>query len=199
MADQFQIDSKAPPSQPSRLVDDLLQLFGEDFDPDSQFLEESWLFGTAAALQNLQRRRRTQAEREQQNRAFREFGSIGAAFFVEQHGRAMEFFLADRAATIASHYDPTWSQQHPQQYETPQADRPCDDAMPLARARLLLEVAPDSTREQVRSAYRRMVTRWHPDRLQLCTDEIRSYATQQMADLNQAYCLICASLQKQAA
>jgi hypothetical protein len=41
MANQFQAHNGTIPSQPSRFVDDILQLFGDDFDPDPLFLEQS--------------------------------------------------------------------------------------------------------------------------------------------------------------
>ncbi len=63
-----------------------------------------------------------------------------------------------------------------------------------ARACVLLDTAPASTREQLRTAYCRMVIRWHPDHLQLASEEVRQYATQQMATINLAYSLLRASL-----
>ena len=63
----------------------------------------------------------------------------------------------------------------------------------------ILGVTLASTREQIRSAYRRRVSQCHPDHLQRATEEVRKLATQQMAELNDAYRLLCAVLPQQAA
>lgn len=201
MAGQSQANSNSTglPTGPSRFAEDIRQIFADD--PDPLFLEESWTFGVPAAVENLHRRRHQHADRERQSRAFRELDSIAVLNFIPAAPVAMESFLADRSAVIASLYDPSW----PQRTAAQAAPEPAfcreisEDAMTVARARLLLEVSPESTGEQVRSAYRRMVSRWHPDRLQLCTEEIREYATQRMADLNDAYRLLRTTLQQQAA
>lgn len=94
-------------SGPSRFADDLQPLFGDD--PDPLFLEESWTMGVPAAVESLHRRRQNCAEREHQSRAFREMESIAALNFVAAEPADLGSFFADRAATIASHYDSSWS------------------------------------------------------------------------------------------
>jgi curved DNA-binding protein CbpA len=42
----------------------------------------------------------------------------------------------------------------------------------------------------VRSAYRRLVSLWHPDRLQQADVELRELATERMAEINEAYHLL---------
>jgi hypothetical protein len=73
------------------------------------------------------------------------------------------------------------------------------DNMTLARARQLLGTSAASTREQIRSAYRRMVSQWHPDRLQHASEAVHERATQQMAAINEAYRLLCPTQQCEAA
>lgn len=79
------------------------------------------------------------------------------------------------------------------------ADPLCDLPMCEARARQLLGVTADSTREQIRSAYRRMVGQWHPDRLQHPSEAACRQATRQMAALNEAYRMLCEALLEEAA
>lgn len=98
-------------TEPSRFTHDLQPLFGDD--PDPLFLEESWTMGVPAAVESLHRRRQNRAERERESRAFRELDSIAALNFVPAEPTDMGSFLADRAATIASHYDSTWSRRAP--------------------------------------------------------------------------------------
>jgi hypothetical protein len=215
--------SASSPRQASQFTVGFQQALGDDFDLDPLFLEESWTLGLPAAKENWERRQRDRADRERQNRAFRELDSFATFNFAEAAGWTTASLLADRAATIASRYDPNWSQpapaaeiiaqpgadQQPGQAEAPKqheaqpfAFKPCEaPSVPMTKARacILLEVDLGTTREQLRSAYRRMVSRWHPDRLQLCTDEIRRYANHQMAAINEAYSLLRANLQQEAA
>src|ERR1035441_10081356 len=111
MADRFETHNGTIPGQPSRFADDIQQLFGDAFDPDPLFLEESWTLGIPAAAENLRRRRQSQADREHQSRAFRELDNLGSLFFIEHDGRAAEALFAGRAAMIASQYSSTWSER----------------------------------------------------------------------------------------
>jgi hypothetical protein len=79
------------------------------------------------------------------------------------------------------------------------ADPLCELPMSEAHARQLLGVTAESTREQVRSAYRRMVGQWHPDRLQHASEDACRQATRQMAALNEAYRMLCEALLEEAA
>jgi curved DNA-binding protein CbpA len=54
----------------------------------------------------------------------------------------------------------------------------------------LFGVSANTTLEQLRSAYRRMVTQCHPDRLGPATEEAHQRATDQMAAINEAYRLL---------
>ena len=58
------------------------------------------------------------------------------------------------------------------------------------RACQLLGVTSTSTQRQIKSAYRRKVGQWHPDRLESRTTEVRLLATEQMAAINEAYRLL---------
>jgi hypothetical protein len=192
-------DSSTIPTGPSHFTQDIHQIFADD--PDPLFLEESWTLGVPAAVENLHHRRHHRADRERQSRAFRELDSMAALNFIPAAPTGMESFLADRSAAIASLYDASWPQRTAAQTRPEPAlyNETCDGTMTVPRARQLLEVSPESTREQVRSAYRRLVSRWHPDRLQLCTEEIRQYATLRMGEINEAYRLLRTTLQQHAA
>jgi DnaJ-domain-containing protein 1 len=213
MVDQSEADSGTIESQPS-FVDDIQQLFGSDFEPDPIFLEESWTLGMPAALENLHRRRQAQAGSEH---LFRELNSAETVLFVENSEGAAETLLANRAATIASRYESTWTRHNAQAVaaqtrntqqsrtaEQPQTGTaqeaepvaPPRDRMDVAHARQLFGVTAESTREQIRSGYRRMVRRWHPDHLQGASAEVREQATQMMATINEAFRLLCPTEQR---
>jgi DnaJ-domain-containing protein 1 len=65
-----------------------------------------------------------------------------------------------------------------------------DEGMTLGRAMRLLGLTAASTREQVRAAYRRMAGEWHPDRVAGRAEAVRQAATEQMAEINEAYRLL---------
>ena len=61
-------------------------------------------------------------------------------------------------------------------------------------ARKVLGVAATSTREQIRAAYRKMASRYHPDRLAQSGASEQKLAGERMASINQAYRLLCVGL-----
>jgi DnaJ-domain-containing protein 1 len=194
---------------------------GEEFEPDSQFMEESWTMGVAAAEQSFRERREgaaererlDQVERERRGQAFREMDNVGARAFAQ----ASEWYAAmrragsgaagsqiaerelvdgDIAANIAGRDRAAWLQQCAEEpfggwrEREPVADGASADAgegMTLERAMRLLGLTAASTREQVRAAYRKMAGAWHPDRVASGAEAVRQAATEQMAEINEAY------------
>jgi DnaJ-domain-containing protein 1 len=185
---------------------------GDEFEPDAQFMEESWTLGVAAAAENWRARRQGGAERERQSQAFREMDSVGARAFAQ----ASEWYAAMRRSASgaagseiaeremvdesnAAQRRAAWLQRCAEepfggwQAEEPVANETTSDAgegMTLGRAMRLLGLTAASTREQVRAAYRRMAGEWHPDRVAGRAEAVRQAATEQMAEINEAYRLL---------
>ena len=64
------------------------------------------------------------------------------------------------------------------------------DNTQLERAYELLGVTPQSSPEEIRSAWRHKVAMWHPDKLDGMAEELKAMATDQMKRFNEAYELL---------
>lgn len=177
---------------------------GDDPETDPLFFEESWTLGVTAAAGRW-RQRQGQEDRERQRRACREFNSLGTLAFVQEREWYAERFSMAEAVPAANRPDAGWlppfsaepsaqtEHQAPQGWETlgEENSRPRTiHSMTRLRACQLLGVTAASTREQIKAAYRRMASQWHPDRLERRTEEARHLATEQMAAINEAYSVI---------
>jgi len=197
------------PNQPGQvwtLADEIQRLMGADAQPDPLFFEESWTLGAPTAAENLRRRRRQQTE----GVVFGEFDNLGAQAYVQQRAWWADDFAATQndAATGEANAEWTlWRGEEPsartedsaRQWEagpSERANRSTSEAISVSipmtqrHACRVLGVTETSSREQIRSAYRRMVGRWHPDRMQHSSDETRRMANEQMIAINQAYSLL---------
>ena len=61
----------------------------------------------------------------------------------------------------------------------------------LQSACQVLGVAATSSRDQIKTAYRQLVRRYHPDQLEHSSEHERRIATDRMSSINQAYHLLC--------
>ncbi len=77
-------------------------------------------------------------------------------------------------------------------FEAEQRDAPrVERASPRARSLAVLELGSRATHEEIRTSYRRLCRRYHPDRFD--GDEARSRAANELlAEINAAYALLCA-------
>jgi len=192
------------PARSWQFVGDFQQLVGSDSEPDARFFVDSWTFGTAAAVENLQQRQQHQAQARHAGRG------ITTQAFVEQREIYAEYVPSDRFSAIAADSSTSDPQQFPEEpsaqthEQTPQdcyrfaaewGSRPeVTHSMTQDRAYLLLGVTETSTQRQIKAAYRQMVSQWHPDRLELRTEEVRQLATERMAAINEAYRLLRSDL-----
>lgn len=187
----------------SRFAQEIQQATGEDFelDPqllDAQYLEDSWTVGVPAATESWQRRQRNQVERERQSRAFREMDSLGGLNFVHASDWVAAWsgsMAAAPDAGMVAHFGEelaapaeNWTRNEPA-YEPCEVgwkggDGDYDEPMTQLQACRLLGVDVGSTRQQIRAAYRRMASQWHPDR------RAGQVANQRMAAINEAYRLL---------
>ena len=186
--------SWASSGTPSAFVEQMEELLGEHTEPDSQFFVESWTLGVEAAERRFQARREAAANHDFHSPTFRTFDFSVPLNFVADEAREKQAVPSMPAA---------WREAYGVR-ETPGARNsslPYDEArsnapipgqpLTLESACRLLGVATDSTRKQIKAAYRQLVWRYHPDRLAQSSEQERRFATDRMISINEAYHLLC--------
>jgi hypothetical protein len=215
------------PNQPPRtwqFVDDFHGRMGDDSEPDPLFFVETWTLGMTAAVENFKQRRHGLADRAPQSLPFRDPDSSKTLSFVQDGAVYVDFLSSACASASAGFGDAGWPRQFPQEpseqaqshstqsQETQSPDtqdrsafasdygspRPIYPMTHLSACQFL-GVTPTSTPKQIKAAYRRMVSQWHPDRLEFQTEEVRQRATEQMAAINDAYHLLRSGLLQESA
>jgi hypothetical protein len=187
------------PYRPSGFAADVHRLLGDDLLPDALFFVESWTLNSQQALENLRQRRRDESRQPAAppRDTTRDSGSLGSSFFAPQNlsGRAGDPGTPPRMHPVNSARVSTAQSRNPAarsgQYKEEEGAETGAGPMTLQNAWQVLGVSEDSTRAEIRSAYRRLVSRWHPDRLGATTEEARTHANEQMAAINQAYRYLC--------
>lgn len=174
------------------------ELLGANSEPDSQFFVESWTLGVEAATHRLQTRREAAMHRDFDPTSFRPFDFSMPLNFV--HDAAHD---QHAVASMSAGFSAAWKDAYGVHgaASSRNAERPHDETKAGARlssqpvtiedACRMLGVAATSTRKQIRSAYRQLVRRYHPDRLAQSSEQDRRIATDKMTSINEAYHLLC--------
>jgi DnaJ domain len=177
----------------SPIFSDFQQLLGEGSEPDPLFFIETWTLGTPAAVENFRLRQPIQADRCAQSLGDSTPNYVSSQSFLHANPFNWSVFVSVNTV-VSENCDPTHVKQTPIESHPSGADEfdSHDEALPtnIERALRILGVTPTSTLSQIKTAHRQQVITWHPDRLQHKSDEIRRYATQKMAAINEAYRLL---------
>jgi DnaJ-domain-containing protein 1 len=200
----------ADPSGPGKsdgFLPELQQFLGTDTEPDTLFFVESWTLGIPKAVENARQRKMECADRdEQHNRMFHQFADLASRIYVEEVLRTMEQLRWSQASD-SSPKPHKWVPAQPYGADLEEsADWPegwndnQDTDLPMTPdlACRILGVSAKSTHGEIKTAYRRMVNRWHPDRLESHAEQERQTATRKMTAINQAHRLLCTDLRKPA-
>jgi hypothetical protein len=181
-------------------------LLGDHAEPDPLFFVETWTSGIEAATLSFQSRHHT--TRHNDNAAM---GATAEAPFHHPLNFAMSFsvpltFIDDvssNSTDLSSGFSAAWKDAYGNNGPSSSAhsaaahhDAPASSPapnLPLTAddACRTLGVPPTSTRKQIKTAYRQLVWRYHPDRLIHSSDQDRRVATDRMTSLNEAYHLLC--------
>jgi hypothetical protein len=193
-------------TSPWPLASQIRQLLGEDCELDPSFFEESWTSGLPAAVETSWHRRDEPEADSPRSGTFAELNRLGTFFFSQADAWQRDGIPYVSSATPTASYTAGWLQEPleesnvriqdeaPPRNSTAHAEYACERTMlyptTYQRACELLSVSKYSTGIQIKAAYRRMVSQWHPDRLEHRSETVRELATQQMAAINEAYRLL---------
>jgi DnaJ-domain-containing protein 1 len=193
-----------PQLKPWQFVSDFQQMVGEESEPDPLFFVETWTLGAAAAMENFRQRQLQKSGHDARATMFRQFSNLAHRFvelekeassdqlrpaqIIEERQKAHRGTSAQPQLSASQEWA-SFAEEFVSVEETAQP-------MTQDHARRLLGVTVKSTHEQLRAAYRRMVTDWHPDRLGARTEKVRQQATEKMAVINEAYRLLRDTLSK---
>jgi DnaJ-domain-containing protein 1 len=150
-------------------------LLGEGAEPDATFFIESWTVGVAAAAENFERRQQDR-QPEPEAAAWPSFSAF------------LPFFMNEPAAFATPEESPSCGDGWDELEMEPEGN-----PLTLEAACRLLGVAVDSTREQLKAAYRRMASRYHPDHRVRSGFQEQKLASDRMAAINAAYRMLCES------
>ncbi len=192
-------------AHPSRLADQIREMLGEDCELEASILEEIWESGLAMTSARC-RRSRNPTMKNDGDVTFAELNTLGSFSFspvnelmsdhpayvypADSPNSYRAVWLHDPLEESTSRReDPAWA-QNAAGYKQQTYDEGTLGAMTCQRACELLSVRDDSSATQIKAAYRRMVSKWHPDRLERSAESVRAFATKQMAAINEAYHLL---------
>jgi hypothetical protein len=165
------------------------QVLGVEMEPDSEFFVDTWTVGLAAASENFLHRQELKS-REHDIPAWDTFFSF-TPWFVPRVEAPVEAAWPLREQRSMA--DLRWPGGGPED-DRQAANEAMVGPLTLESARRLLGVAATSTREQISVAYRKMASRYHPDRLARSSAREQKLAGDRMASINEAYQLLCTDL-----
>ncbi|HEX4068114.1 MAG TPA: J domain-containing protein [Acidobacteriaceae bacterium] len=169
------------------------QVLGHEMEPDAAFFVDSWTMGVAAASENFLRRQDSSRSRASERSAWDTF-SFSTPYFVPNVEAPVEtaWPLREARAEQSLTMDLSWQgdEEDDDGYAADEAEIVCPNTFESACR--VLGVTATSTRGQIRAAYRRMASRYHPDRLVRGGPREQQLASDRMASINEAYRLLCA-------
>ena len=164
-------------------------MLGDSAEPDAEFFVDSWTVGVTAAAENLLHRKEERKIREHDKFAWNTFSSFAPFSFAWEEAFAEPVTqLPEPRSGVADL--PAIGGGGSDDWGAVNNAEPAG-SLTFESACRLLGVSAASTREQVRAAYRRLASRYHPDRLSRAGAHQLKLASDRMASINEAYRLLC--------
>lgn len=175
---------------PAPFLTQINQVLDSEAAPDAAFFVDSWTVGLAAASENF--RRRQEPRTADCVLPWNLSWSLPPFFVAPAEGAAEPTWPLREARPQSALPDPRPHAELDDDRTLP-IDDPCI-AGPCTQesARRILGVTNLSTREQIRTAYRKLAARFHPDRLASRSLQEQKLAGDRMASINEAYRLLSA-------
>ncbi len=180
-------------------VREFQELLGDDVEPDPQFFVECWTVGVPDATMNLQLRRSTLSDHQEESFEIHDSGFM-RNLCREKNASPAEFFSSVFPSLLSGQFNFGCSSEAFENVaEMPKSDPFTQQfsgsentAYPLTLqgARELLGVSLTSTSNQIKGAYRQKVRQWHPDRIDDSDTTARQFATEKLTAINEAYRLL---------
>jgi DnaJ-domain-containing protein 1 len=156
------------------LLEQIEPLLGEGAEPDPAFFVESWTVGVVAASENYDRRQRQKNSRKSESAAWPSFSPFTPVFTTG--------FASPVQSAVRPISGDAWDE-----LEMEPIPRPLN----FEAAFRLLGVAVNSTRDEIKAAYRKMASRYHPDHVVRSGAREQKIASDRMASINEAYRMLC--------
>jgi DnaJ-domain-containing protein 1 len=166
------------------------QTLGMETMPDSEFFIDSWTVGFAAASQNFLRRQERLTTRAHELPAWHTFSFTPRFVEKAEASAAAAWPLREDRADERSTADLRWVDDEKEDDWLGPDEVEIEGPPTRESACRVLGVAVTSTQEQIRSAYRKMASRYHPDRLAHGDAREKRLASDRMASINEAYRLL---------
>jgi hypothetical protein len=169
------------------------ELLGECCGLDPLFFVESWTLGVAAAADNLQARSEAVAHRDHDTSSFGHFEFFVPLLIAEEETRNAPVNRSPCPAWKEAYFAEGLSAQcvsTTQQDDAAFGARRPGEPLTAEEACRVLGVPAASTRNEIRTAYRHLVRRYHPDRFEHRSELERRTATERMIFINEAYHLL---------
>ena len=171
------------------------EVLGEEGELDAGMLEESWASGVAVGWEAFRVRR--EKGKAGESASFAELNRFGSFAFCQTSGGDGERRAGGDSARARDSYTANWLRDPAEELgarrvkerEASGGGHGCVGVGTMTRERAceLLGVGEGWSAMQIKTAYRRMVSEWHPDRMEQSGETVRAFATEQMVAINEAY------------
>lgn len=160
---------------------------------DTELFIESWTLGVVAASENFLRRQEKRTNHEHGSPASDTISSFTQVFVTrEEIAAEAEWRVHEACVEQGSVFQLQYpgTREERDGHAADETEIACP--LTLKSACGVLGVTATSTQEEIRTAYRKSASRYHPDRVAWAAARVQKLASDRMASINEAYRMLCA-------